>query len=160
MVRIPESKERERPDLGTLYAEEGQRLWRAVFAFCHDREIASDAVAESFAQAVRRGADIRDPRAWVWRVAFRVAAGQLKERGKESHEVPEVTYEMPEEPGRLLDALRRLPPRQRAALVLRHYAGYPTEEIAQILGSSRATVRVHLSRGRKRLYELLGDDDA
>ena len=159
-MRIPESTERERPDIGTLYAEEGQRLWRAVFAFCHDREVANDAVAESFAQCVRRGDDIRDPRAWVWRVAFRIAAGQLKERRKVSYEMREVAYEMPEDPGRLLDALRSLPPRQRAALVLRHYAGYPTDEIARILGSSRATVRVHLSRGRKRLYELLGDDDA
>jgi RNA polymerase sigma factor (sigma-70 family) len=159
-MRIPESTERDRPsDLGSLYAEEGPRLWRAVFAFCHDRELTSDAVAEAFAQCVRRGDAVRDPRAWVWRVAFRIAAGQLKERRKEAHDMPEAAYEMPDDPGGLLAALRRLPQRQRAALILRHYVGYSTDEIARILGSSRATVRVHLSRGRRRLSELLEDDD-
>jgi RNA polymerase sigma factor (sigma-70 family) len=159
-MRIPESTERDRPsDLGSLYAEEGPRLWRAIFAFSHDRELTSDAVAEAFAQCVRRAGAVRDPRAWVWRVAFRIAAGELKERRRATHDLPDPGYEMPDDPGRLLSALRRLPQRQRAALILRHYAGYPTDEIARILGSSRATVRVHLSRGRRRLSELLEDDD-
>ena len=37
------------------------------------------------------------------------------------------------------------------------YGGYDTREVASILGMSRATVRVHLSRGRRRLRELLED---
>ena len=44
-------------------------------------------------------------------------------------------------------------------MVLRFYAGYETDEIARLLGSSRATVRVHLSRGRRRLRELLEEED-
>ncbi len=50
------------PDLDTLYREEGDRLWRALFAFAHDREMASDAVAEAFAQCIRRGEAVRSPR--------------------------------------------------------------------------------------------------
>ena len=59
----------------------------------------------------------------------------------------------------LIEALRKLPPKQRAALVLHYYGGYRTREIAGILGSSAATVRVHLSAGRKRLRQLLETDD-
>jgi RNA polymerase sigma factor (sigma-70 family) len=62
---------------------------------------------------------------------------------------------MPEEPGRLIAMLRELPKQQRACLVLRHYVGYDTDEIATILGISRATVRVHLSRGRRALRTLM-----
>jgi DNA-directed RNA polymerase specialized sigma24 family protein len=40
-------------------------------------------------------------------------------------------------------------------LVLHYYAGYATKEIAAIIGSSPATVRVHLSQGRKRLGRIL-----
>ena len=64
-----------------------------------------------------------------------------------------------DEPGRLLGALRTLPGNQRAAVILRFYAGYGTDEIARMLGVSRATVRVHISRGRKRLRELLPEED-
>jgi RNA polymerase sigma factor (sigma-70 family) len=54
-----------------------------------------------------------------------------------------------------LSALAKVSPKQRAALVLNCYAGYSTKEIAAIIHSSAAAVRVHLSRGRKRLRELL-----
>ena len=67
---------------------------------------------------------------------------------------------MPDDPDALLDALGQLSPTQRAVLVLRHYVGDPTDAIARTLGMSRATVRVHLSRGRRRLAAILEDDDA
>ncbi|TMK86784.1 MAG: hypothetical protein E6G44_01900, partial [Actinobacteria bacterium] len=51
-------------ELECLYRDERDRMWRAVFAFAGDREVASDAVAEAFAQALRRGAAIRSPERW------------------------------------------------------------------------------------------------
>lgn len=143
-------------ELGDLYEREGARLWRAVFAYSQSRTITDDAVAEAFAQCLRRGDDVRDPRAWIWATAFRLAAAGLKERGRylpltEDHsDRPD-----PLEAVHLMSALRRLPRNQRAVIVLRYYAGYGTDEIARVLGSSRATVRVHLSRGRRRLRDLL-----
>ena len=53
-----------------------------MYAYSNDAELASDAAAEAFAQAVRRGTAIRDLRNWVWRTAFRVAAGYLKNRSR------------------------------------------------------------------------------
>ena len=65
-----------------LYRQEADKMWRALFAFSADAEIASDAVAESFAQAIRRGSAIRDPRAWVWKSGFKIASGELKLRSR------------------------------------------------------------------------------
>lgn len=62
---------------------------------------------------------------------------------------------MPHEASELFDALRRLSPNQRAAVVLHHYAGYPVKDIASMIGSTPPAVRVHLSVGRKRLRTLL-----
>jgi len=62
---------------------------------------------------------------------------------------------MPDPLGDLIVALAKLSPRQREALILRHYAGYSTREVAEILGSSPATVGVHLSQGARRLSRLL-----
>jgi RNA polymerase sigma factor (sigma-70 family) len=142
-----------------LFREEGVRLWRALVAFTGDREIASDAVAEAFAQVLGRGDEVRAPERWVWRAAFKIARGDLKERGRRQPFAADQTYEMSDPPGDLLGALAKLSPKQRAATILHFYAGYSTKEVAEILGSSAATVRVHLSQGRKRLRTILENDD-
>jgi RNA polymerase sigma-70 factor, ECF subfamily len=145
-------------DFSELYREHGARLWRAVFAFTRDRAITDDAVSEAFAQCIRRGDEVANPKAWVWRASFRIAAGALKERGRWAAMPQEPSYEIPEEPSRLLAALDHLSANERASLVLRHYTGYETKEIATILGIAPATVRVHLSRGRRKLRPLLEED--
>ncbi len=142
-----------------LYREQADRLWRAVFAYTGDREVTSDAVAEAFAQSLRRGEALRSPKAWVWRAAFQIARGELKRRAALSPLADERIYEVPERAWQLIAALRSLPERQRVILVLRYYADYPVRDIAEIVGSTPATVRVHLSRGRRRLRKLLEEED-
>jgi len=142
----------------SLYLEHAERLWRALYAYAGDREVASDAVAEAFAQYLQRGSAVRSPARWIWRAAFRIAAGELKERRTQGSPLPIDPPAVPQPTGELLSTLRLLPPRQRAALVLHYYAGYKAREIADILGSTAATVRVHLSQGRRRLRRLLEED--
>jgi RNA polymerase sigma-70 factor, ECF subfamily len=149
-----------RADLERLFQKDGARMWRALVAYSGDREVASDALAEAFAQALARADGIRSPERWVWRAAFRIAAGELKQRRRRAQPASGArTYEMPEPPHDLIAALAKLSPKQRQALILRYYAGYPTHDVARILGSSTATVRVHLSQGRRRLRRLLEDHD-
>jgi RNA polymerase sigma-70 factor (ECF subfamily) len=141
-----------------LYRKRGDRIWRGLLAFSGDPDIASDAVAEAFAQVLRRGDEVRDPERWVWRAAFRIAAGELKERRKYELIGVAGSYEM-EEPARdLVVALATLSERQRAAVVFHDAAGYPAREVAKIVGSTEAAVRVHLMRGRRRLRDLLKED--
>jgi RNA polymerase sigma-70 factor (ECF subfamily) len=147
-------------DLERLYRERGNRLWWALLAFTGDREVTNDAMAEAFAQALRRGDRIRAPERWVTRAAFRIAAGELKVRRREVALTREDTYEMPEQARELQDALRRLPRKQRASVALHHLGGYPVREIAAIIGSTPAAVRVHLSQGRKRLRRILKEGRA
>jgi len=156
--RAPAGVERDE-QLERLYRERGAAMWRAVLAFAGDPEVASDAVAEGFAQALHRGVEIRDPERWFWRVVFLIAAGMLRERRGAAPLPVEGSYEMEEPARELVAALARLSPKQRAAVVLHHAAGYPVKEVAEILGSTPGAVKVHLLRGRRRLRELLGDDD-
>ncbi|MGH2656086.1 MAG: RNA polymerase sigma factor [Actinomycetota bacterium] len=144
----------------SLYVEHADRLWRALFAYAGDPEVASDAVSEAFAQYLRRRSAVRSPARWIWRAAYRLAAGELKERRRQDAPLP-ISIDLPAVPqptSELLSTLRLLPPRQRAALVLHYYAGYKAREIAYILGSTAATVRVHLSQGRRRLRRILEED--
>ena len=140
-----------------LYRQEADKLWRSLYAFSADAEIASDAVAESFAQAIRRGSAIRDARAWIWKSGFRIASGELKRRSRNVYLVPDSTYYDQETDTELLAALAQLPDGQRAAVVLHYYADAPVREISRRTGMSQLSVRANLSRGRKRLKLLLGD---
>jgi RNA polymerase sigma-70 factor (ECF subfamily) len=145
-------------DIEQTYREEGNRLYYALLAYTGDADVAREAVAEAFARALAHEDSIRDVAPWVWRVAFRVASDDLQHRKRlaSSSEIEELPTP---EPYDLVEALRHLPERQRASIVLHYYAGYSLNEIASILGTRKGTVGVHLHRGRARLHELLEVED-
>ena len=146
-------------EVEAVYRQDGDRLWRALYAFAGDTDVASDAVAEAFAQALRRGTAIRDVRSWVWRSAFRIAAGDLKRQSNLAHgAMPDGAFHDRHVDPQLLAALRELTPQQRVVLALFYYIDCPVREIAQRTGMNQLAVRAHLSRGRKRMRALLGDD--
>jgi RNA polymerase sigma factor (sigma-70 family) len=152
-VRVTEASEIE-----GVYREVGDRLWWALLAYTGDREMASDAAAEAFARALATPDTIRDPAAWVWRVAFRVATTLL--RAPTTIGDREASYEIDDRAADVMLALKQLPPRQRAVFVLFYLEDRPGREIAELLEMAPATVSVHLHRARRKLRAILGDADA
>jgi len=145
-----------------LYQAVGQRLWRAVYVYTGGhREMTDDVVAEAFVRTLERGDSVRDRTSYVYRVAFRLAASELR-RPATVAEVPEQgLVSINEDSHALFTALRQLSPKQRAAVYLRYQADLPVEQVAHLMGTSSAAARVHLMRGRRRLAELLPEvDDA
>ena len=121
--------------LEAVFRAESTKLWRSLVLFGGDLDVASEAVAEAFAQALARGDGIRDPAAWVWRAAFKIATGELAARRPEVGGAMSdgVVLESPEELIDLQRALDELTPHQRAAVVLADYAGYPHAAVAGYL---------------------------
>ena len=146
--------------LELAYRQIGDRLWRALLGYTGDREIANDALAEAFAQALSREDELRSPADWVWASAFRIAAGMLKNGLHTEHVPREGHYDLPDPVEDLVRALARISEHQRLAIVMHDYADRPTSEIAAVMGVTTATVHVHLSQGRRRLRKLLEDGDA
>jgi len=131
-------------------------MWRALLEFTGDPDIASDALAEAFTQAMARGDAILDPQGWIWRASFKIAAGYLKDRrGVTAMPGADRSTELPEPVVDLVAALRTLSPKQRAAAVLHYYADLPVSEVARTLDCTQTTVRVHLLQARRRLRPLL-----
>jgi RNA polymerase sigma-70 factor (ECF subfamily) len=141
------------------YRTLGARLWRALLGYTGDPEMASDALAEAFAQALARDGDLLSLEDWVWTSAFRIAAGMLKKQRGSGQAPPESGYELPEPVRDLVQALSRIPKQQRLAVVMHDYGDRPTSEVAAVMGISPATVYVHLHQGRRRLRKLLEDID-
>lgn len=151
------------------YEAVATRLWRAVVAYSGSTEVADEAVAEAFAQLLRRGEGVDDPAAWAWRSAFRIAAGELQARGERgltrAGEVPDradtTSAGGPPDAGLdLLAALQHLTDQQRAVVVTCDLVGHDAPGAARLLGTTAATVRVQRMRARRRLRSLLEDHDA
>jgi RNA polymerase sigma-70 factor (ECF subfamily) len=152
--------------LRSVFEAEHERLWRSLLAYAGDADVASDAAAEAFAQALRRGDGLRDPAAWVWRAASRIAAGLLAARRREGGPVPGGAVAgagadtRPDEVAALLDALARLGPTDRRVVVLALVGGLSAAEIGVVVGASPGAVRVRLHRARRRLRDMLGAEAA
>ena len=149
-------------DYETVWREAGPTLWRAVRAYAGGREdVADDAVAEAFARVIAHDGEVRDPVAYLYRVAFRVAASELQQM--KTHELDETngppTLSPAERAVDLWRALTELPPTQRAVLYLYYRADLPVREVSRRLGISNAAVRTQLVRGRRRLASLLSEED-
>jgi RNA polymerase sigma-70 factor (ECF subfamily) len=148
------------------YLEVRAPLWRALVAWSGSTDVADEAVAEGFAQLLRRGpTDVRDPAAWVWRASFRVAAGDLQRRRRERgvavadalDGVAGSVDRLPDDALDLVAALAQLSEQQRRCIALVDVAGHTAPSAAAVLDTSAATVRVQLMRGRRRLRELLAE---
>ncbi|MCU1352571.1 MAG: putative polymerase subfamily sigma factor [Acidimicrobiales bacterium] len=139
-----------------------ERLWRSVLAWSGDREIAHDAVAEAFAQAIRRGDAVDDVARWVWRAAFRIAGGLLADRRRHDGgpaPEPAVAPSVPVEALALVDALDRLTPADRLVVVLSLVGGWPAADIGRLTDTAPGTVRVRLHRAKAKLRQILEADD-
>ena len=152
------------PDEGyvSLFDAEFTHVRRTVYVLVGDAPTAEDITQDAFVQALlhwSRIARYDRPDAWVRRVAIRLAVRHLRRESR--RELIERTLEParsvgPPDPD-LTDAIRGLPAKQRAVLVLFYYEDRPMKEIAELLGMSESTGFVHLHRARRRLGESLGE---
>lgn len=139
--------------LGLIYTLSGSRT--------ASEELAQDA----FVRAHRQWDQLRDHgnrEAWVKRVAINLARSWGRRRMVEAKAMAHLTRErprideMPEPADKVWAAVRRLPGNQAAAIALRYHDDRSMDDIAEILGCSVGTVRVHLHRGRQALAAQLG----
>ncbi len=145
-----------------VYEAQHVRLWRAVAVWSGSSEVADEAIAETFAQLLRRGVAVEDPVAWAWRSAFRIAAAELQRtRARQSSELGEVSLAagQSELVLDLMAALQHLSDQQRACVVVCDLLGYSAAEAGPLLKTSAATVRVQRMRARRRLRSLLEVND-
>jgi RNA polymerase sigma-70 factor (ECF subfamily) len=123
------------------------------------REDAEDIAQEAYERAFRgwKGFDGRDPRAWLYTIALRLAFNQLKRRRRWAailERSPRAEWIDPIDPD-LWSALSNIVPRARATLLLNALDGYTLAEIAVMLGEPEGTVSSRVSRARAVLRAAL-----
>src|SRR6202521_4289804 len=156
-------------DFDRLYRTAYPRVFRTLVAILGDPAEAEDCAQDAFVHAFRAWPRWRPdarPEAWIHRIAVTLAisyrrrarirsVGELLRRlGRPAHGAdPAEVATQPD----LLGALRTIPPKLAAAIVLRHYHGYNNREIAAALGVSERTVGSRLRQAGERLRDVLGE---
>jgi RNA polymerase sigma-70 factor (sigma-E family) len=152
--------------LEVLVAERGQALLATAVLLTGERAGGEDLLQAALERSMRHWSTVRDPEAYVRRAMYRLAVDQWRRR-RRHREVPTSHEPEPVPDGSdavhlrqaLIGALRQLPRRQRAALVLRYWEGLSEAEAAEVLGCSIGTVKSTTSRGIARLRELTASWD-
>ncbi|MFI7124399.1 SigE family RNA polymerase sigma factor [Nonomuraea sp. NPDC050153] len=144
----------------TFVAASGPRLLKFAVLVCGDRDGAEDLLQDGLEKVWLRWSRLRDqePEAYVRRTMLNRATSWwrspwVRRRSPDDLEARAGADEFGRSDDRemVLAALRRLPPRMRAVIVLRFWLGYTESETAAHLGGSVGSVKSQASRGLQRL---------
>lgn len=141
-------------------------LTRVALSILHHNADAEDAVSSAMVQAYRSAETLRDASRfapWMMRILVRGCYDILRRRKREVLTDDMSTYDLPILTGMdssILGYIQALPPAYQRVLVLHYYEGFKTSEIAHILSLPLGTVLVQLSRGRKKLKQIMLSEEA
>lgn len=153
-------------DLDSAFASARPRLLR-IAASLVGPDTAEDVVHDTYLAARARLSQLRDPaalEAWLARICVH-RSFRIKRRGRRLQELLAVipfARTTPPPSGRLelQELVERLPPRERAVVVLQHGYGYTLAEVAELVGISHANARQISSRTRARLLRQWQEAEA
>jgi RNA polymerase sigma-70 factor (ECF subfamily) len=158
-------RERRPEAVDRLLAEHGAEIQAVAQVILRDRDEAADVLEETIITAWEKASSLRDPaalRPWLLRIATNRALSRRRITGRLV--ALDVTVE-PAVPGpqalvetrlAVLDALRLLAPRERAAIALHYLADLPVDEVARAMGTSPNTVKTQLREALAKLRRELG----
>ncbi len=153
MIRVDDGFE-------AFYRTERDRLVNAMALAGDSRAVGEDPSCRALARALERWERVgamESPGGWTCRVAANLLRRQAIEDRvlRRTRPVDEAVVEPDPE---LWAAVSSLPPRARAAVVLRYVAGMTERDVAEAMGVAEGTVSAALSQARRRLAAELGRD--
>jgi len=156
-------------DFGAFYEDTYERAYRTALGIVREPALAADVTQEAYVSAYRSRDQFRGDApsgAWLHKIVVNKALSALRRHPVVRRDADLTPFLVPDTAAgtttrlALLDALDALPPRQRAAVILRYYHDYDYATTAQILGTTSTNVGAMLSRALDRLRVALGDGTA
>jgi RNA polymerase sigma-70 factor (sigma-E family) len=161
-----------RQHVSALYRTHALALVKLAVLMTGDQSTAEDVVQDAFLGLYRRWSSLREADKAIGYLRSSVVNGcrsvhrvRFRRQGitldsPRSADSAETEALLGEEHREVLAALRRLPPRQREAVVLRYYLDMTETQAAQAMGVARGTVKSATSRGLAALARMLKEEDA
>lgn len=146
-------------DVRQLFDAEYPRLAAWCTALTNDRSTGEELAQEAFARLLARWQSVREPRPFL----YTVASNLVNDRWQQQRRTRSVLrwlaatspVDVPGPDGSVRDLIRRLPERQRLAVLMHYYGGLSLVEVAAHLGKPEGTVRRWLTEGRATLRAQL-----
>jgi RNA polymerase sigma-70 factor (ECF subfamily) len=153
-------RERRPEAVDRLLAEHGAEIQAVAQVILRDRDEAADVLEETVITAWEKASSLRDPaalRSWLLRIATNRALSRRRTTARL------VSLDVAAEPPAgdlrsrvddrlaILEGLRVLAPRERAAIALHYLADLPVEEVARAMGTSPNTVKTQLREALAKL---------
>jgi RNA polymerase sigma-70 factor (sigma-E family) len=161
---------RDTSEFAEFVAARAAALHRAAYLMVGDTQLAQDLVQEALSRTYVAWPRLRDPRnaeAYCRKAITTTAISWFRRKSwrneRPTEHLPDRTRAAgPEasvvERDAVWRALQELPPRQRAALVLRFYEDLTEAQTAEAMGCAVGTVKSQVFAGLSKLRERLGDD--
>lgn len=128
-----------------------------IVILCNEQDV-QDAIQDTFCRYLEKAPDFHDEeheKAWLIRVATNICRDMLRFRlrhPKISIDQLEDSLAAPQQRDTLRELLE-LPVRQKTVIYLHYVEGYQIKEIADILGTTEAAVKMRLRRGREQMRQ-------
>jgi RNA polymerase sigma-70 factor (sigma-E family) len=154
------ARDRGGADLEKLLAGRGRQLMGTAIALAGSRQDGEDLLQAALERVLRKPRQVdADVEGYLRRVLYNLATDGWRRSGTWRRKLVPVLRAAETAPDDtelvdLRDTLVRLPPRQRAVIVLRYWEQRTEAETAALLGCSEGTVKSAASRGLQRLREL------
>jgi RNA polymerase sigma-70 factor (sigma-E family) len=156
------------PDFDVFVRDASPQLLRLAVRLTGDAQLAEDLVQLALWRVARRWHRARDnPAAYARTTLLNLSTDHWRARAVRVREVSGVVPDVPshdEQPGfgdeALLAAIRKLPPRQRAVVVLRYWEDLSVEETATAMGCTTGTVKSTASKALAHLRRHLEPTEA
>mgnify|MGYP001325955088 CR=1 FL=1 len=124
-----------------FYRSQHEPMLRLAYLLTQSRTVAEDLVQDSFLRIEPRWGSLDNPVAYLRRTVTNACYSYHRRRKREAALALEVPADREAEHDEMWDALARLAPRRRAALVLRYYLDLSEADIAAALGCRKGTVK-------------------
>ena len=149
-------------DIEAVYDMYADMLYRLSLSYLQNTEDARDAVQDVFIKYATASDIFKDDehkKAWLIRVTVNCCNDMLRRRKLRNYvpldEISETAAMDEESSSDIMNCLKLIPPKNRAAVILHYLEGYSVEETAKVLKISVSAVKMRLKRGREALYELI-----
>jgi RNA polymerase sigma-70 factor (ECF subfamily) len=157
-----------------LYDRYSTRIYNFAYRFLRNSEAAEDATQEVFVKMLKHAHQFNGEAklsTWLFSITANLCRDHLRKSDNKAKDDEEALLTIPapadQSPERLLetkqtemkvrDALQKLTPEQREAILLSRYQGLSYAEIAQISGCSEGAVKTRVFRAMETLKKLLTD---
>ena len=171
------------PEFKEVYDRHARMVFNLCLNYLQNRQDAEEVTQDVFVKVHDGMSEFRGEaalRTWIYRIAINSCLDRLKAAKREKRSVwrmlgftsdgteriagsnfdhPGVRMEQREATERIFEHINKLPPQQKAALVLKTMEGLSQNEVAEVMGTSAKAVESLLSRARQQLKKDIGNTE-